>query len=187
MIDEYLFLGIGLNLQRIIAVKDFAHIKEGQKGGYIQSEKNLDQEGNAWIAGTAGAYDHSWLTDNCRVCGNARVSDHAVIRDTSRVSGGAKISGRSIIGGSAWVVGDACITNAEWDISPLQIQGTRHYFTVSAPGYISLAGFVYPIEFWINNYVDLLKTKGYNDSEMDEYATYIQTAVAWSENIKGRV
>ena len=34
-------------LYRIRALKDFHNVKEGEAGGYIESEQNLSQEGDA--------------------------------------------------------------------------------------------------------------------------------------------
>ena len=40
-------------LYRIQALKDFARAKAGDIGGYIESESNLSQSGNAWVYGDA--------------------------------------------------------------------------------------------------------------------------------------
>ena len=39
----------GRTLYRIKAVKDFGSVKAGELGGWIESEENLSQTGNAWI------------------------------------------------------------------------------------------------------------------------------------------
>ena len=59
----------GKTLFRIQALKDFGDVKAGDLGGYIESEKNLSQEGNCWVA------------DNARVSGNARVYGDAEIKN----------------------------------------------------------------------------------------------------------
>lgn len=43
--DECLNFG-NRKLCRIEALKDFANIIKGQKGGFVESDKNLSQEGN---------------------------------------------------------------------------------------------------------------------------------------------
>ena len=48
-------------LYRIEALRDFGNINAGDKGGFIESEKNLSHKGDAWVY------------DNARVCGNALV------------------------------------------------------------------------------------------------------------------
>ena len=40
-------------LFRVIALKDFRLVKKGEIGGFIESEKNLSQSGNAWVFGNA--------------------------------------------------------------------------------------------------------------------------------------
>lgn len=55
-------------LYRIKALKDFCDVKKGAVGGYIESEKNLSREGDAWVYGDA------------RVSGNAQVyGNNAVV------------------------------------------------------------------------------------------------------------
>lgn len=43
----------GLKLYRIIALKDFGNVDSGQKGGFIESEDNLNEDGDAWVYGDA--------------------------------------------------------------------------------------------------------------------------------------
>ena len=61
----------GVELHRIKALKSFGNIKEGDLGGWVESEKNLSQDGNAWVSGNAKVYD------NATVGGNATVSRDA--------------------------------------------------------------------------------------------------------------
>ena len=57
----------GIKLYRIRALKDFGYIKKGDKGGYIEKETNLSQEGEAWVFGEARVYE------NARVSGKAHI------------------------------------------------------------------------------------------------------------------
>ena len=43
----------GHTLHRIEALKDFGNVKAGDKGGWIEKEENLSQEGSAWVSGSA--------------------------------------------------------------------------------------------------------------------------------------
>ena len=61
----------GTALHRIKALKDFGNVKKGELGGYVESERNLSQEGNCWVYGNAEVYD------NAEVCGNAKVFGNA--------------------------------------------------------------------------------------------------------------
>ena len=72
-------------LYRIQALRDFGNVKEGDIGGYIESEKNLSQDGNAWVSGDARVYGNACVYGNARVYGDARVSGNA------QVSGDADI------------------------------------------------------------------------------------------------
>ena len=73
----------GFILYRIEALMDFSDVKTGDKGGFVQSENNLSQLGNAWVYG------------NAKVCGDAEVY------------GNAKVYGDAKVCGNAWVYGDA--------------------------------------------------------------------------------
>lgn len=39
----------GRTLYRIEALRDFANVKKGDKGGFVESEKNLSHEGNCRV------------------------------------------------------------------------------------------------------------------------------------------
>lgn len=49
---------MGRTLYQIKALMNFGIIREGDLGGYIESEKNLSQEGNAWVSNDA------WVSRN---------------------------------------------------------------------------------------------------------------------------
>ena len=70
---------LGMKLFRIKALVDFGNVKAGDLGGYIEKEKNLSHNGNAWVS------------DNAQVYGDARVSGNARVYDNARVSGNADI------------------------------------------------------------------------------------------------
>ena len=60
-------------LYRIEALKDFSDIHKGDKGGFIESEKNLSQKGDCWVFGNSAVYDNAAVYENARVYYNARV------------------------------------------------------------------------------------------------------------------
>ena len=72
-------------LYRIRALKDFHNVKKGTVGGYIESEQNLSQEGNAWVSGDAQVYDNARISGNARVSGNAWVSGNARVLNSHSV------------------------------------------------------------------------------------------------------
>ena len=64
----------GVTLYRIEALKTFGDVKSGDKGGYIQQEKNLSQERYCWVFDNAMVYDNAEVYDNAMVFGDAMVS-----------------------------------------------------------------------------------------------------------------
>ena len=74
----------GVTYHRIRACKDFDvqgyHVKAEKFGGYVESECNIDQNGNAWVDGNA------MVGGNARVRGNAWVGGDALVGGNARVS-----------------------------------------------------------------------------------------------------
>jgi hypothetical protein len=62
---------LGKTLFQIQALKDFGYISEGEKGGFVESEVNLSQEGDSWVSGNA------MISGNARVFGDAWVAGGA--------------------------------------------------------------------------------------------------------------
>ena len=110
-------------LFRIRALRSFGDIKAGDLGGFIENERNLSHEDNAWVSGNAKVIDNARVSDNALVIdnarvsgeawvdGNARVSGYALVIDNARVSGYAKVGGKAIVGGEAWVSGEAQVSD----------------------------------------------------------------------------
>ena len=61
-------------LYRIKALSSFGCVSAGDLGGFLESEKNLSQNGDAWVYGDARVYGDAWVYGNARVYGNAEVS-----------------------------------------------------------------------------------------------------------------
>lgn len=102
--DEMKVFG-DITLRRIIALRDFGDVKAGDKGGWIEKEENLSQDGNAWV------------------CGNARVFGNAQVCDDARVYGNAWVYG------DAWVCGDAHVTSKSDYIVFKNFWSSGRYFT----------------------------------------------------------
>ena len=49
-------------LYRIEALKDFGNVKKGDKGGWIEKEANLSQDGDCWVYGDAEVYEGKYNT-----------------------------------------------------------------------------------------------------------------------------
>ena len=62
----------GKKLFRIKALISFGDVEEGETGGWIEKEENLEQSsGNAWVSGNAEVYGNAWVYGNAEVSGNA--------------------------------------------------------------------------------------------------------------------
>ena len=70
----------GSGLRRICALRDIPRcgVKEGDLGGWVESEGNLTQEGDCWVFDDALIYGDARVSDDAQVFGNARVFDAAV-------------------------------------------------------------------------------------------------------------
>ena len=126
-------------LHRIKAVRDFDCVKAGDLGGFIESEKNLDHDGDAWVSGDAKVFDNAKVSGDARVFDNAKVSDDARVFGYAKVFGdvwvsgdakvfdNAKLSGDAWVSDDAWVFGcacvsgDACVTGNAWVHAPFDI------------------------------------------------------------------
>ena len=103
----------GTALHRIKALKDFGNVKKGELGGYVESERNLSQEGNCWVCGNAKVCGdaevcgNAWVFGNAEVYGNAKVYGNAWVDGNAWVFGNAEVYGNAKVYGNAWVYGNA--------------------------------------------------------------------------------
>ena len=93
---------IGRTLYQIKALKTFANVIAGDLGGYVETEDNLLQYGDAWVYGDAKVY------------GNAKVCGDALVYDNAEVYGNAKVYGDAEVCGDAWVCGNAKVCDNAW-------------------------------------------------------------------------
>lgn len=91
----------GVTVHRIVALKSFGNVTEGDSGGWIEKESNLSQSGDAWVADDAVVYDNAVVRGDAKVFGNVVVYDHALI------NGHANVTDNVIIRGNAYISGDA--------------------------------------------------------------------------------
>ena len=97
----------GRKLFRIKALVSFRNVQVGDLGGYVESEKNLSQSGDAWVYGDAEVYGNAWVCGNAWVYDNARVYGDAEVYGNARVYGDAEVYGNAEVCGNAWVCGNA--------------------------------------------------------------------------------
>ena len=99
----------GRTLHRIKAVKDFGSIQAGEFGGWIENEKNLSQDDNAWIYYNAMVFDNANVFGNAKILGNAKVYDNAKIFGNAKILGNAEVYGNAIVYGNAKVCDNAIV------------------------------------------------------------------------------
>ena len=100
--DEYITIGDN-KLYCIEALRDFADVKKGDKGGFIESEYNLSQYGNCWIYDDAKVYENATIYGNALVRGDAEIYGNATIYSYASIEDNVKIYG------NAQIFGHACI------------------------------------------------------------------------------
>lgn len=121
--DETINIG-GRTLYRIEALDEFSDLWKGDKGGFVESEKNLSQKGNCWIYDDACVYDggrvegDASIWGDSRVCGNSLVTDKAVVTDNAVINGNALIYGNARVRGNAhisdaYVLGNAVVSELD--------------------------------------------------------------------------
>ena len=128
----------GRILYRIVALADFGIVTTGDQGGYIESEKNLSQSGNAWVfdnarvSGNARVCGNAWVYGNAEVYGNAWVCGNARVCDNARVCGNAWAYGNARVYDNAWVCGNAEVYgNAEVAKFCITVRTSKYYCTIS--------------------------------------------------------
>ena len=92
-----------ITLHRIECVTAFGDVECGDKGGWIESYKNLSQEDNAWVYGNAVVRGNATVGGNATVYGNAWVYGDATVGENAKVYGDSKVYGDAIVRGNATV------------------------------------------------------------------------------------
>lgn len=64
-------------LYRLVALKDFADVKVGDKGGYISENVELDQKDDSWIYDEAGH-----VFNSCKISKGSEIRGPVIIRDS---------------------------------------------------------------------------------------------------------
>lgn len=84
-----------VSLRQIIALRDFADVRAGSAGGWVEDENALSQSGLCWI------YDpNSVVYGGAQICGDARVTQTCTIGPAARIGGRAWIDGAEISHGA---------------------------------------------------------------------------------------
>lgn len=102
-------------VRQLIALRNFADVTAGARGGWLEDEQGLSQDGDCWI------YD-----ENSVVYAEARVDGHA------RVTGHCEISHQAVISDNAWVdcshISHQSRLSGHVTVLASQVHGTCHLF-----------------------------------------------------------
>ena len=108
--DQSIILN-GHTLYRIKLLKGVCNMSPGVLGGFIESEANLSQEGNCWVAEEAAVYGNSKVMDNAWVGGSSIIHGNSIIHENCDIAGSPIIINSEIRGNST-VKGEAVIENS---------------------------------------------------------------------------
>ncbi len=107
--DETMLFDYGKTLHRIRAVRDFADVKAGDLGGWVELPNCLAHGGNCWIADNAKVVGDALVTDDAQILDNAVISGKAWVSEAAKVYGRAYIRSAAAIHGCAAIGGEAVI------------------------------------------------------------------------------
>jgi len=107
----------GRTLYRIVALDDITvnqhlTVHEGELGGFIESEKNLSQVGNAWVDGSACVWDDAVVSEKAWIHGEARISGTAQVKGRAQVRGNVVIKGSAVIKDDVKVYGKVVVSGS---------------------------------------------------------------------------
>ena len=130
----------GLKLFRIRALISFGVVSAGEEGGFVESEKNVDQSGNAWVYGDARVSGNAQVYGDAWVSGDARVSGNAQLLWVSKVGGelGVLTAFRNSFGGITVTRGCFIGTLDEFRAAVIK----KHGGTLHEKGYLGLANYI---------------------------------------------
>ena len=103
----------GHKLYRIQSLRSFSDVKEGELGGYIESEDNLSHGGMCWVYyeakvfGNAEVFGNAKVGGNAKVFGNAKVYGKAYVYFYAKVFGNAEVRDDANVFDCAYVLGNA--------------------------------------------------------------------------------
>lgn len=99
-------------LYRIEALDNFRDdVRKGDKGGFVESEDNLSQEGGCWIFDESKVYYGARVVGEVEVRGDAIIFNGIILKDWVRVVGDVHLFGPHQIGGRIDIRG---VFNKDW-------------------------------------------------------------------------
>lgn len=131
--EEFELESFGVTLYRIRALRSFdvgsITVEQGELGGWVESEKNLSQDGTAWVFHEAKVYGNAVVRDaatvfnDAEVWGDAVVEDEATVAEQSNVGGKVVIAGNAVVEGRASVFGQAVVKGSARVVDEATVTG----------------------------------------------------------------
>lgn len=190
-------------------VSDAAHVYDRAS---IWNEARIT--GGASVYGNARVVDKAHVTSGARIDGRATISqqahvscgmvtDRACVTCNARVyqahvSGNSEISGTCVLGQhekndeatnqdrQLFVYGESYINAGTWNVSPLQIQGSRHHVCTSTPEHIRIGCITRTPDEWLKEYKTIGRSNGYTTKEQAEYKRYIRACEMYLKQFRMR-
>ena len=125
---------LGRTLHRIRALVAFGNVDAGELGGWVETEGNLAQSGNAWVYDDAEVYGNARVSGCAKVFENAKVSGCARVYDNALVYGKARIYGDARVGSKADVSGNAKVFGKAWLSGNAEVWKHDHLLMIGAIG-----------------------------------------------------
>lgn len=120
---EYVTNIFGKKLFRIKALVEFGNVKEGELGGFVEKESNIDDDGNAWVSGNAQVFGNAHISGNAQVYGNAQVFGNACVFGGAWISGNAQVYGNACVAGNVQISENAQVYGNTWISGNAQVYG----------------------------------------------------------------
>lgn len=114
----------GRTVHRIRALRNFANVRAGDLGGWVEHADNLSQRGNCWLY-------HDACALNCAfVVNNAKLLHSACARDFTEISNNAQVYGIAVVSKRTHVYDDMKI-NTHASVTPIHIIGLAYPITIT--------------------------------------------------------
>lgn len=90
---------------------------------------------------------------------------------------------RGVVSGGA--VYGGVVRGGVWEYSPLQVQGTKHFFNVcDEKGNVQIGCYAKHIDEWLKCFAEVGKREGYTPEQIAEYHDYLKLAKKWIKTHK---
>lgn len=177
----------GVVLTQIEALRDFANVKKGDLGGWVESDVNIAQSDNSWVYCRAEVFGQARVYGNARVCESAQVYGDTRVFGDARVYGSAQVSGSALVFGDAQVFGSALVSGSAQVFGSsyvgatsvvtltsnlLNVPNLRYNLTI-VPGYVFGGCKTFTHKEFKELTLDKCEDKNWTQRELDVYKSFL--------------